>query len=346
MPPTGILLINLGTPDSPQKRDVKRYLNEFLTDGRVIDLPWLSRQLLVRGVIVPKRVRESSRSYQAIWTEEGSPLMCYGIALQNKLQAALGEKFHVALAMRYRNPSIDAVLKGMEGRFERLIILPLFPQYASATTGSVHQRVMENLSQWEIIPETTFINSYYNHPALIEAFCAIAQNYPLDTYDHILMSFHGLPERYLKKADRNSHCLAKKECCQKLCDLNKQCYSAQCHETARAIAEKLGIPKEHYSVCFQSRLGKEPWIQPYTSDQLKTMIAKGCKKILVMSPAFACDCLETIQEIGVEYNHEFKTLGGQKLDLMHGLNDHPLWIKALKTLVMEKLPINQSSIDS
>lgn len=333
---TGILLVNLGTPDSPEIGDVRRYLNEFLTDARVIDTPWLSRQLLVRGVIVPRRVRESAKSYRAIWTEKGSPLMFYGKTVQSQLQEALGDDYHVELAMRYQHPSIDEALNRMCGRFEKLLILPLFPQYASATTGSVHQKVMELISRWEVIPETLFIQSYYNHPSFIEALAAIAASYPLDHYDHILMSFHGLPKRHLQKADPNNHCLIKKECCQTLCSANKQCYSAQCYATAHALAKKLNISNDRYSVCFQSRLGKEPWMQPYTSDQLAAMVAQGHKKILVMSPAFICDCLETIQEIAVEYHHEFIALGGESLELMHGLNDHPLWIDALKTIIIER----------
>lgn len=328
----GVLLVNLGTPLSYSPGDVRRYLNEFLTDGRVIDIPWFPRQLLVRGVIVPRRYRESASNYKVIWREEGSPLMIYGRSVQTLLQKELGDEVKVELAMRYQEPSIEKGLNRLQ-ECSQIIVLPLFPQYASATTGSVHQKVMECISKWQTIPALNFINSYPVQEKMIEAFCSLAKEQNVDAFDHLLISFHGLPERQLKKADRHDYCLKSRDCCKKLCQKNRSCYSAQCHQTAYAIASGLGLADKEYSISFQSRLGKDPWIQPYTSDVLKKLAEEGAKKVLVMCPAFVCDCIETIHEIGVEYQEEFEQWGGEKLQLVTGLNNHPLWIEALKELV-------------
>jgi len=329
---TGVLLVNLGTPDSQSPQDVKKYLTQFLTDGRVIDIPWFKRQILVRGIIVPKRYKESAKNYARIWTENGSPLLHYGNRAQKLLQDKLGEQFQVELGMRYQNPSIESALQKLEGCHE-LIIVPLFPQYASATTGSMHQEVMRVISQWTTIPEIQFINSYPTHAKMIEAFACRGKEHPVEQYDHVIFSFHGLPEKHLRKADRNNHCLNQKNCCATLSEKNQLCYSAQCHATGQAIANQLNLPQEGYTICYQSRLGKDPWIKPYASDVLDTLAKEGKKKVLVFSPAFVCDCLETIDEIGNEYRQEFLSKGGESLDLVEGLNDHPLWIEALYDLV-------------
>ncbi len=337
---TGILLVNLGTPRSPAPLDVFHYLNEFLTDGRVIDVPWLWRQLLVRGFIVPARFRNSARTYREVWTDRGSPLLLHGLAVRDRLQERLGDDFVVSLAMRYKEPSIPAALEQLERhRLRQLIILPLFPQYASATTGSVHQKVMESIKGWEVIPSLSFVNEYATHPAFIDAWAAIgAQHDPLQ-YDHILFSFHGLPEKHLTKADRNGCCLRTPNCCEPLTRRNRDCYRAQCYATARAIAARLQLPPERYSIAFQSRLGKEPWTQPYTVEQLAELPKRGIKSLLVFAPAFTADCLETTYEIGEEYALLFKEHGGEKLQLVESLNDHPLWIEALQAIAMAHVPL-------
>lgn len=333
----GILLVNLGTPDSPKPKDVKRYLTEFLTDDRVIDIPWMWRQLLVRGVIIPRRYKQSAKYYSEIWTDEGSPLMAYGSKVKNALQEKLGGNFRVELAMRYQNPSIECALQRLLSEpIRELIILPMFPQYASATTGSVHQKVMEILKKFIKIPETRFISHFSDHPSFINAFAALADSFNLQKYDHVLFSFHGLPERQIKKADSFSCCLKKSDCCHTFCPENRSCYSAQCHATARDIAAKLHIPLGKYSICFQSRLGNEPWLQPYASDSLATLAKEGKKRLLIFCPSFVCDCLETIYEIGVEYKREFTKAGGEGLDLVPGLNDHPLWIESLTDIIMKR----------
>jgi len=329
----GVFLVNLGTPKSPQPRDVLHYLNEFLTDARVIDKPWLKRQLLVRGLIVPSRYKQSAELYRRLWTLKGSPLLIHGINVKNRLQDALGKDYLVVIGMRYQEPSIAEGLEILrQANLDELIILPLFPQYASATTGSVIQKVMENIRTWTNFPKLTFINHYYDHPGLINAFCTRASQYPLDSYDHILFSFHGLPERQIRNADSCGRCLTPR-CCENVVQENRFCYKAQCMATARAIATQLHLQEKDYTICFQSRLGKEPWLQPYLSDVIHSCAKKGYARMLVFSPSFVSDCLETTCEISHEYDEVFKKAGGHSLQLVEGLNDHPLWIDTLKDLV-------------
>ena len=333
---TGVLLVNLGTPDSPDPKDVYRYLIEFLTDGRVIDTPYLLRQFLVRGLIVPRRYKQSARSYKEIWTDEGSPLKVYGERVTQLLQESLGDRYCVELAMRYQNPSIPSALERLRDQaVSDLIILPLFPQYASASTGSVQARVMKELSGWQGVPKTTFIESYPTQPKMIDAFCARANERDVGDYDHVLFSFHGLPQRHLRKLDRHNHCLNKPGCCETLSEKNQRCYSAQCYATAYAIAEKLGLSSERYSISFQSRLGRDPWIKPYTDHVISELAKKGMKQVLVLCPAFVADCLETVFEIGVEAEEIFQEAGGEVIDLVTGLNDHPMWVEALSEMVLE-----------
>ena len=328
---TGILLVNLGTPDSPKTADVRKYLLEFLTDGRVIDIPFIPRQLLVRGIIGPFRAPKSAKTYKEIWDKEkGSPLMYISEELRDGVAQELGEGYQVELAMRYQSPSVESVLEKFKGKpLKKLRVIPLFPQYASATTGSVHQEVMRIVSQWQTIPDVQFVNSYHDHPGMIDAFCERGRQYELSDYDHILFSYHGLPERQLVKADPGNHCAQSEDCCFHLTEKNYYCYGAQCYATTEAIASQLDIPAQKRTTTFQSRLGKQPWKRPYTVDVLEELASKGVKKILVFCPAFVADCLETIFEIGVEYEEDFLKWGGEKLTLVEGLNTHPTWVKAM-----------------
>lgn len=331
----GILLINLGTPDSPSVPDVRRYLDQFLMDARVIDIKPIPRNLLVRGAIIPFRAPESAKIYKKIWTDEGSPLLIYGEQVQSMLQERLGENYVVELGMRYQNPSIPKALESLRAQHVHSIqVIPLFPQYASATTGSVHQLVMEIVSKWLVIPQMSFVNSFHDHPKMIKIFADNGRKYNVESFDHVLFSFHGLPERQLIKADvSGSCCLKSEDCCSKLTPVNQHCYSAQCQDTARLIAESIGITKEQYTVCFQSRLGKEPWIQPFASDVIADCAKKGMKRLLVFCPAFVADCLETIYEIGEEYQEEFEEAGGELVQLVESLNAHPEWISILEEFV-------------
>lgn len=332
----GVLIVNLGTPDAPTRPAVYRYLKQFLLDRRVIDYSWLLRNLLVRGIIAPFRSGSSAKLYQKLWTKDGSPLKYYGKKLVEGVQQMLGETFEVELAMRYQNPSIEsAIEKLIAKKVAEIIVVPLFPQYASATTGSIHEEVMRVLSKKESIPVVKMINSYFDNEKMIEVFVENAQRYDLSKYDHFLFSYHGLPQRQLKKADDWNHCLKTENCCSTISEKNQFCYSAQCFATSRAIAEKLDLKPTDYTICFQSRLGPEEWAKPYTSKTIEKRANLGDKKILTFCPAFVSDCLETTIEIAHEYRDEFLEKGGEKLDLVESLNDHPKWINAVKDLVLD-----------
>lgn len=334
---TGILLVNLGTPDSPSNSDVFKYLNEFLTDGRVIDYPWLARQLLVRGIIVPARYRNSAKIYREIWDKDrGSPLLYHTQDLTDKVRATLDpQKYVVAFAMRYQNPSLESELEKFRlQQVDKIVVLPLFPQYSSACNGSVIQKVQEITSKWLTIPDLKFIHHFYDNDLFIEAFAAQGRKYNFDDYDHILFSYHGLPARHLKNGDvTGKHCLQNKDCCATITEINQHCYRAQCFATTQLIAEKLGLPKEKFTVTFQSRLGKEVWLEPYTVEVIPQLAKAGKKKLLVFSPAFVADCLETLYEIREEYLELFEEHGGESITLVESLNSEDKWVEAVCELV-------------
>jgi len=330
---TGVLLINLGTPDSPAVGDVRSYLSQFLNDPRVIDIPWLPRKLLVNCLIVPFRAPKSAKIYKKLWTANGSPLLYYSEKAKELLQASLGGDYDVHLAMRYKHPSIPDVLEAMRKKnYEKIVVLPMFPQYASASTGSALDEVMRVMRAWWVVPEVKFISQYYDHPQFIEAFAARGRKYNFADYDHILFSYHGLPERQVDKVYDEGHC-ADHNCENEITEENKYCYKATCYATTRLLVEKLNIPQGKYTVCFQSRLDKK-WLMPFSDKVVEECARKGMKKILVFSPAFTADCLETIIEIGEEYQEIFKEHGGEKVQLVESLNDHPTWIDCLKDLVI------------
>lgn len=334
----GILLVNLGTPDSPETKDVRKYLDEFLMDPRVIDINPISRALLVKGIIAPFRAPKSAKLYKHIWDPEtGSPLMHYSILQHQALQQRLGDGYQVELAMRYQSPSIESALERLKASFvESIQVIALFPQYASASTGSVYDKVMDIVREWQTIPTISFINSFHDNELMIQTFADNGRKYDPDTYDHILFSFHGLPQRQLIKCDHSgNYCLKSADCCETLNDVNKYCYSAQSHHTAKLIAENLGLSKERYTICFQSRLGSDPWVQPYTSKVVEQLAKEGKKRLLVFCPAFVADCLETVYEVTVEYGDEFKALGGEHVQLVESLNDSPTWIDALEEMVVK-----------
>ncbi len=329
---TGVLLVNLGTRNSPSTADVRTYLSEFLNDPRVIDIPMILRKLLVNLIIVPFRSPKSAKIYQKLWTKDGSPLLIHGNAVKEKLQQSLSNEYEVFLAMRYQNPSLDTVLAVMQKRnFDKVIVLPLFPQYASSSTGSALEKVMQIISKWYVIPELKFISQYYNAPGYIQAFAERGKQYNLAEYDHILFSYHGLPVRQVDKVYGDSPC-SEHHCEDHIDDDNKFCYKATCYETTRLIAKQLNLKPEQYSVAFQSRLDKK-WLEPFSDKVVIQKAKEGAKKMLVFSPAFVADCLETTIEIGEEYNELFKEHGGEKVQLVESLNDHPIWINTLKQLV-------------
>lgn len=336
---TGVLLINLGTPDSPQTADVRRYLREFLMDGRVIDIPFWQRWLLINLIIAPFRAPQSAKGYKELWTAEGSPLKVYGYKVVDLLAKALGRNYEVALGMRYQNPSIKSALMDLKNRgVGRLIVIPLYPQYASASTGSSIEQFFQDIRAWEIIPTIDVISQFFEERGFIETFATIGQEWMSKTkYDHVVFSYHGLPQRQILKGSVDQYCRLS-DCCATFHKKNQYCYRAQCFETSRLLAKALQLNPEQYTVCFQSRLGKDPWVKPYTDEVIPELVQKGYKKVLVFSPSFIADCLETTIEIGVEYKHQFTSLGGEEWDMVPSLNDHPLWIECLRTMVQRLSP--------
>ena len=331
----GLLLVNLGTPDNPTPSGLRRYLNQFLTDGRVIDLPWIFRNMLFRGIVVPIRSRRVSKLYQQLWTKDGSPLKVYGEKVAAGVQQNLGNDYLVELAMRYQNPSIEHGINSLiRNKVTEIIVFPLFPQYSSATTGSIFEEVMRILKRKEQIPSVRLINSYYDDSSVNQLYADKARKYKLEEYDHFVFSFHGVPKRYLRK--ENDFCKCDGNCCQSINGENQFCYSAQCHHTAYSIARELEIPNNKMTISFQSRFGPEEWIQPYTDKVFERELAKGNKNILCFSPAFVADCLETTIEIGMEYKEDFIHAGGDKLDLVESLNDDPRWIRAISDIILTR----------
>lgn len=329
---TTVLLVNLGTPDDPSVGKVRSYLSQFLNDPRVIDIPWLVRKILVNLIIVPFRAPKSAKIYQDLWTKDGSPIMIYGESVKGLLQKQLGEDYTVELAMRYKNPSVPSVLERIrKTNPKKIIVLPLFPHYASASTGSALQAVMDEIGKWWVIPELSIISQYWDHPGYIKAFIERGKKYDWKDYDHVIFSYHGLPERHVDKVYDDGLC-KDRDCLHEVNDENHFCYKATCYGTTRLLAEGLGIPEDHYTVSFQSRLDKN-WIEPFSDKVVEEKAKAGAKKLLVFSPAFVADCLETIIEIGDEYQELFEEHGGEKVQLVESLNDHPLWIDALEDLV-------------
>lgn len=328
-----VLLVNLGSPDSPSVSDVRRYLREFLMDGRVLDVNWLVRFCVVNFAILPSRPKQSAEAYHKIWTPEGAPLVVISRNVQKKLQARL--PMPIELAMRYQNPSIpDAVRALAQKGATEVFVIPLFPHYAMSSFESAVERVKEVGAQ--LAPQMRFVVQppFYEDPDYITALVASAEPYLSKPYDHLLFSFHGLPERQLRKSDPTGcHCLATENCCETPSPAHATCYRAQSFKTVAAFVKKAGVPKEKYSVAFQSRLGRDPWLKPYTDFELPRLAQAGARKMLVMCPAFVSDCLETIEEIGIRGKECFVEAGGTELQLIPCMNEHPVWIETLEKMI-------------
>lgn len=335
---TGVLLINLGTPDAPTTTAVRRYLRQFLSDPLVLDINPVARFFLVNFMIAPFRAPKSVLAYQKIWTNEGSPLFVNTKNLATEVQKKLSSQMAVTFAMRYGNPSIEVGMRALFKKgIHRLIVLPLYPQYAtSSTESSLHEvyRVKKKIKPdlpMQVIP------SFYNHPGFIEAFAERGREV-LNRFkaDHVLFSFHGLPEQHIKKLDSTcKHCLVKPDCCKEMEKSNKNCYRAQCFKTAFLIAKKLGLKNEETTVSFQSRLGRLPWIKPYTDLVIPQLAKKGIQRLAVFCPAFVADCLETLEEIEIRGRDLFLGEGGDELKLISSLNAQPLWIEAVCHMVLK-----------
>jgi ferrochelatase len=328
----GVLLVNLGTPRSPRPGDVRRYLREFLGDPRVIDIPAPLRFLLLETVILPFRPRRSARAYQKIWTPEGSPLLVHGRALARALAAELGDGYAVELGMRYGEPGIRQAMQRLAARApSRLLALPLFPQYSSAATGSAREKLEREHARLPGLPPLETLGAFYNRVEFVAAWAELARD-RLASFrpDFVLFSYHGLPERQVKATDPTGrHCLAEAGCCGAIGPANRDCYRAQCFATTRALATALELAPERFATSFQSRLGRTPWIQPYTDLLLPELAAGGHRRLAVLCPAFVADCLETLEEIGMRAREQWRQLGGEELLLIPSLNAEPAWVRAI-----------------
>lgn len=327
-----VLIVNVGTPDKPRKREVRRYLREFLNDPFVIDIPALGRLLLVNLIIIPFRVNKSTALYRRLWTPEGSPLLIYLQQLQQKLQDLLKDKVTVYSAMRYGTPSLKKVLSDInhEG-YDELVVLPLFPQYASSTTGGIIYAIEKRVSRLPGIKVTRFIQHFYDHPAFLDSFAARVNAYDPSLFDHVLFSFHSLPIRQVEQQHPGRSCEGC-SCEQSLPYAGISCYKAGCYETARQIAHRCGI--DNYSVAFQSRFANK-WVTPFSDHVIIDLARQGKKKLLVAAPSFVADCLETVVEIGLDYDELFKKEGGDRLVLVDSLNATEQWVDAVRQIISE-----------
>ncbi len=335
----GVLLINLGSPDSTSVADVRTYLGEFLMDPRVIDSPWPIRWCVVNLAILPTRPAQSAEAYAKIWTPEGSPLVVTSRKVQRAMQERLGPEIPVELAMRYRHPSVEsAILRLRDAGVNDVLVLPLFPHYAMSSfeTAVVHAR--ETASRLAPSLRLRAIEPYYQDPEYISALVASAVPDLTSDFDHLLFSFHGLPERHLRKSDPTGcHCMATPNCCETPSPAHATCYRAQCLATVRAFVETAKIPQEKFSVAFQSRLGRDPWLKPYTDYEITRLAESGVRNLLVICPAFVSDCLETLEEIALRARDSFLEAEGNSFRLIPCLNEHPRWLEALESLIRKSL---------
>jgi ferrochelatase len=331
---TAVLLLNLGTPASPEVPDVRRYLAEFLSDPRVLDMHPVARWLLLHGIILRTRPRKSAEAYRQIWSDEGSPLLIESERLLAGVSAELGDGYRVALAMRYGEPSIASVLPGLLADApERLWVAPLYPQYASAATGSSLTRVFEVLAELSLDarPEVRTLPAFYDEPGWLDSWRALGAEALRDfAPDHVLFSYHGLPERQVKALDASgAHCLTRDGCCDAIGSYNRGCYRAQCFATSRGLVRVLGLEGRSHSTSFQSRLGSTPWIRPYTDEVLEDLARAGVKRLAVLCPAFVADCLETLEEIDIRLREQWRELGGEALLRLPCPNAHPRFVRAV-----------------
>ena len=328
----GILLINLGTPDSPAVKDVRKYLAQFLNDPLVIDINPVARFFLVNFIIVPFRAPKSAKLYEQIWTKEGSPLIIHSRKQKKLLQESLGNEYMVELGMRYQNPSIESAFKKfVEQKVESIVAIPLYPQWASSSTESSIVEIKRVAKKFGFT-NLQIVEKFYDDENYLTALEDQAKKYTVNEYDFFVFSYHGLPERQVKKIYPN-HCEINENCCSAISEKNKFCYRAACYYTTRELVRRLNIPEGKYITSFQSRLD-DKWLKPYSDKVIEEKAKQGVKKILVFSPAFVSDCLETIYEIGTEYAHIFKENGGEKLTMVESLNENPKWIETLKKMIV------------
>lgn len=337
----GVLLINLGTPSSPEPKDVRTYLKQFLMDPYVIDIPAPARWFLVNALILPKRPITSSEAYKKIWTDRGSPLLFHSLDLVKKVQRALGNSYAVRLGMRYGNPSIESAIDSViQAGATSLSVLPLYPQFSLAATESSVQELKRVLKSREIRIPCRVLPDFYANSQFIEAFARVGRESLEDfTPDHVIFSFHGLPERHVKKTDpTGNHCLVTDKCCDQITDANRKCYRAQCYQTAHRIAGRMDLMRDRYSVAFQSRLGRTPWIKPYTDVIYEELPKRGVKKVAVICASFVADCLETLEEVQIRGEEQFRAAGGEELRLVPSLNSEDFWSQSVASWIRDRRP--------
>ena len=326
-----VLLVNLGSPDSPTVPDVRRYLREFLGDERVLDISPVARWALLEGIILRTRPKKSAEAYASIWTKEGSPLVVTSQRVQQALATALGPDTPVYLAMRYGQPSIASIVgKIAADGVQELLLFPQYPHYAMASWETVVVRVMEEIAKQAPKLRVTTVQPFYADADYIGALHAVAAPHLAQGFDHLLFSYHGLPVRHMRKADSSrAHCLTVADCCQTCSPAHATCYRAQCFATTREFAQRAGLDPAHYSISFQSRLAGEPWLEPFTDVEFERLPKAGVKNLLVICPAFVADCLETLEEIAVRGRETFLAAGGVKILQIPCLNTHPAYIDFL-----------------
>ena len=325
----GVLLVNLGSPDSPSVTDVRRYLREFLSDPRVIDTPWLLRMFVLHAFILPRRPAESAHAYAKIWTKEGLPL----VVTSRKVEARLREllPMPVELGMRYGNPSIPSAVARLrvEG-VDTALLMPMFPHYAMSSYETAVERACEAAREEGGGMRLRVLPPFFAEPGYLSAVAASLRPHLAKPYDHVLFSFHGVPERHMRKSDPSGrHCLASPDCCEQPHLAHATCYRAQARRTAREVAAAIGLPKGKWSISWQSRLGRDPWLKPWTDVVLRELPARGVKRLVVLSPTFVADCLETIEELGMRGAESFRESGGEEFTLVPCLNDAPDWVATI-----------------
>lgn len=336
----GALLVNLGSPDSPSPKDVKKYLGEFLMDERVIDIPFLARTALVKGIILNTRPKQSAAAYQKIWWDEGSPLIVLSERLKNKIQQEVD--FPVALAMRYGSMTIKKGLQELVDKgVDEVFLIPLYPQFAMATTETILVLTEEIRKVHFPKLKITDLKAFYNNANYIEVLSnSIAKHLQGNDYEHLLFSYHGVPERHIRKSDiTNSHCKPSDavdcKCCFTPSPAHEFCYKHQCKEVTRLVGEKLNLKEGTFSTSFQSRLGFDPWLQPYTDRTIERLGKNGIKKMAIVTPAFVSDCLETLEEIAMEGEEIFHEMGGQDFTTVPCLNDDAAFVDLLSNWINE-----------
>lgn len=345
---TGVLLVNIGTPASLKVSDVREYLRQFLGDPRVVDLNPIVKWFVLNFFILPKRPKESAEAYSNIWDpERGSPLLFHSQDFAEKLGKFLGDKFDVAVGMQYCDPSVHDAMKNLRSRgVDKVVVVPMYPQFTSSSTGAAAEIVYKAAAKVYSTPYLHVVPAFFDHPGYISAYADIVRRFvgpACERYDHLLMSFHGVPQTHcIRTDDTGLLCHRQQNCCATIVQANRNCYRAQSFATARRIAEAVGIPEGKYSIAFQSRLSAAGpvWIKPYTDEQLVELAKNGVKRLAVVVPSFTADCLETLEEIGIRGKEDFEAAGGEELTLIPCLNSEDSWVKAMVEIMKDSCPLD------